>query len=208
MVKPDGFVLVAVLGKEDRPADQIAHQCQKSPADQRLTQHRVSRQIDVSKAVQTAVAHFGPLGCHIQHRKKGGKMQGNQKDGREHHRRAGRQHQNRQHRRQGEEGIPHTILKIDKTDAQHHAEQRHRQRGVVGAEHLGQQTDKHNGKPDDQRRAHRNGGPVVYFFLFGITGSDLPLEYGRVQLQCIIKFHHGCLSVLSQSVQQVYPHSA
>ncbi len=51
MMKTGGFVLVPVLGKQDRTADQIAHQRQKAAADKSLTDHRVACQIDVGKAV-------------------------------------------------------------------------------------------------------------------------------------------------------------
>ena len=51
MVETSCFVPVPMFGKQDRTADQVSHQCQKSAANKSLADNWVPCQIDVGKAV-------------------------------------------------------------------------------------------------------------------------------------------------------------
>lgn len=65
MAEPDGFVLMAMLRKQNGTTEQISGQSQKTAANQSLSDDRIAREIDICKTVQSAVSHFGPLGGDI-----------------------------------------------------------------------------------------------------------------------------------------------
>lgn len=51
VVETSGFMMMPMLGKQDSSADQVAHQCHESAADQGLSQHGIAGQIDIGKAI-------------------------------------------------------------------------------------------------------------------------------------------------------------